>query len=98
MIYIGTDDGVYRWMEKAAWPAFHSLQGRGVLGLAAPGRGLLAAFDDTGRVWESCSNGLEWVEVPLPSGAERPVAIASGSAPGTVVLATRPMGVYMRKL
>src|SRR5207253_977526 len=69
MILIGTDDGIYRWFQGSPWPIYHSLQGRAVVALAAQGGGLLAAADGGGRYWESRDNGINWVEVPLPTWA-----------------------------
>jgi hypothetical protein len=98
MIYIGADDGIYRWVDKSHWPAFHSLQGHGIISLAAPGPGLLAAVDSTGRVWETTSNGLEWVEIPVPPHGARPVAVACANTPGTILLTTRPLGLFRRQV
>lgn len=98
MIYIGTEQGIYRWVNKTFWPAFHCLQERSVVSLASPGAGLLAAADKDGRIWESENNGLDWVEVPLPVGAERPLAVSMSGVPATVLLTTQPMGLYQRPI
>lgn len=96
MIYIGADDGIYRWVPKSFWPVFHSLQGRKVVSLAAPGAGLLAAVDAEGRVWESTSNGLEWVEIPAPAGGCVPLGVSAGAPRASILLTTRPLGIYQR--
>jgi hypothetical protein len=96
MIYIGTDEGIYRWYEGTPWPIFHSLQDRGVLSIAAPGAGFLAVVDSGGRVLESVNNGIDWRTIPPPGGSARAVAVAMGGAPGSIVLTTRPMGLSHR--
>src|SRR5439155_13824654 len=96
MIYIGTDDGIYRWFAGGKWPIFHSLQGRAVVDLASPGGGVLVAVDNTGRVSETVDNGQSWRGVAPPRGAGRPTAIALAGAPAELVLATRPMGLFRR--
>src|SRR5215210_4161039 len=96
MIYLGTDDGIYRWFEGSPWPVFHSLQGRSILALAAPGGGVLAAVDRDGPIWETETNGLDWRAVPLPAGSGRPLALAAGGAPALLALATRPLHLYRR--
>ena len=98
MILIGTDEGIYRWYEGNPWPIFHSLQGRPVVGLAAPGGGVLAAVDGGGRVLESVDNGMQWRTIPLPEGAGRPSSLAVWGAPSAIVLATKPLGIYRRAI
>src|SRR5690349_10268545 len=98
MIYIGTDSGIYRWVDKSFWPTYHSLQDRAVLSMAVPGPGLLAALDGDGRFWESLDNGLSWDEVPPPDEAGRAIAVAPGSLPGSILMTTRPMGLHQRFL
>jgi len=98
MIYIGTDEGIYRWLDKTFWPAFHSLQNRAVVSLAAPAPAVLAAVDNDGRVWESTSNGIEWVEVPMPEKVTRPLAVAAGGSARLILLTTKPMGLYRREV
>ena len=98
MILIGTDEGIYRWYEGNPWPIFHSLQGRAVVGLAAPGGGVLAAVDGGGRVLESVDNGMNWRTIPLPEGAGRPSSLAVWGVPSAIVLATRPLGIYRRAI
>lgn len=96
MIYIGTEQGIYRWIDKTFWPAFHSLQERSVVSLASPGAGLLVAVDKDGRVWESEDNGVDWLEVPVPAGVTRPLAVSMSGFPSTVLLTTQPLGLYQR--
>lgn len=96
MIYIGTDEGIYRWIKGTFWPAFHSLQECAVVSLASPGAGLLAVVDDTGRVWESDNNGLNWAEIPVPEGAGRPLAVALADSAFSILLTTKPLGLYRR--
>ena len=97
MIYIGTDDGIFRWFREAPWPVYHGLQGRSVVSIAAPGAGILAAIDDGGRVWESGNNGLDWTELPWPAEAGRPLGVSLGPG-GSVVLTTRPLGLFRRNV
>src|SRR5262249_28849814 len=96
MIYIGTDEGIYRWFRGAPWPIYHSLQDRVVVSLASPGLGLLIAVDGSGGVLESANNGMDWREIPVPEGIGRPVAVALGTAPGSVLLTTKPLGLFRR--
>jgi photosystem II stability/assembly factor-like uncharacterized protein len=97
MLYIGTDEGIYRWFSGANWPIFHGLQDRGIVGLASSGRGVLAALDGSGRVLESTNNGLDWAEVPAPEGVGRATFLAATGAPAELLLATsRPLGLYRR--
>jgi hypothetical protein len=96
MILIGTDDGIYRWFDGCGWPIFHSLQGREIMAIHSPGAGLLAAVDREGRVWESINNGQTWRTLPLPDGAGKPSAVAVSGSTGTLVVATRPLGLISR--
>ncbi len=98
MILIGTDEGLHRWFEGSPWPIFHSLQGRSVLALAAPGGGLLAALDGGGRLFETTSNGMDWRPVPLPGGAGRPTALTIAGTPGSILIATKSLGLFRRPL
>ena len=97
MIYIGTDGGIYRWTEGAPWPVFHALQGRRIVALAAPGGGMLAAGDDSGGVWESLNNGLDWRPAPFPAWNKPvgPLAVGGGDPP-TFLVATEGSGLYRR--
>lgn len=96
MIFIGTDEGIYRWLEGAGWPVFHGLQDRSVVGLASPGPGVLVAVDRSGGVWETTDNGLSWCAVPLPEGAGPASVAAVAGLPPTVVVAVEPLGLYQR--
>ncbi len=98
MIYLGTENGLYRWYEGAPWPVFHGLQGRSVLAIDAIGAGVMAAADATGRVWESTSNGLDWRESPLPTGSGRPTGLALAGAPAWLWVATRPVGLFRKPM
>src|SRR3954452_6648930 len=96
MIYIGTDEGIYRWYPGTPWPIFHGLQDRGIVSLDAPGTGILVVVDDVGRVLESENNGMDWRELPLPEGIGRPLAVTVLGTPAEIVLTTRPLGLYRR--
>jgi hypothetical protein len=96
MILIGTDEGIYRWFAGAGWPIYHSLQDREVVGLAAPGPGVLVAVDRGGEVRESTDGGLHWTDVPLPAGSGRPTAMTVQGTPPAIVLALRPLSIYRR--
>lgn len=99
MLYIGTDEGIYRWFSGANWPIFHGLQDRGIVGLAMPGAGVMGVLDGVGRVLETTNNGLDWTEIPTPEGAGRPSTLAVAGAPSQLVLATaRPLGLYARPI
>lgn len=98
MLYIGTDDGIYRWFSGANWPIFHSLQGRSVVGLASPGGGVLVALDAAATVWESRNNGLDWRSIPLPDGAGRPTSLTLIGGGEIAVATGRPMGLYRRPI
>ena len=99
MIYIGTDDGIFRWTEGAPWPVFHALQDRRIVALAAPGGGTLVAGDDSGKVWESRNNGLDWRSAPFPAWNKPvgPLAVGGGSPP-TFLIATEGSGLYRRSI
>jgi hypothetical protein len=109
MILIGTEDGIYRWIEGSGWPVFHSLQGRPIVSLASPGAGVIAAIDGNGQVLESVDNGQHWQEIPAPVPASSssstsmftvtgpvPTLLALWGEPEMLVVATRPMGLYRR--
>ena len=98
MLYLGTDDGIYRWISGPTWPIFHGLQGRSIIGLASPGGGVMVALDAAAKVWETQNNGLDWRSVPLPDGAGRPTAIAILEGAEIVVAMSRPMGLYRRPI
>ncbi|MEO6808809.1 MAG: hypothetical protein ABI353_06825 [Isosphaeraceae bacterium] len=98
MIYIGTDNGIYRWFPGAGWPIFHSLQECAVLDLASPGGGVMVAVDGGGRIWETIDNGQDWREVSPPEGADRPTALALVDTPASLVLATRPLALHRRAI
>jgi Sortilin, neurotensin receptor 3, len=99
MIYIGTDEGIYRWVDKTFWPAYHSLQDHGIVSMACPATGLLAVVDNAGRILESENNGIDWREIPAPPGIGcRPLGVAAGAALGSIVLMTRPIGLYQREV
>jgi hypothetical protein len=66
------------------------------VGLAAPGLGVLVAVDRAGQVYESLNNGQDWQVVALPEGSGTPTAVAAWDSPASIVLATRPLGVYRR--
>lgn len=98
MIYIGTDQGIYRWFHGAPWPIFHSLQEQSVIGIAGAAGGVLAALDTDGNVWESMTNGMEWRRLSRPSGAGRPTALglANGAAPALLLATAGPLGLFRR--
>src|SRR5437868_9876488 len=98
MILIGTDEGIYRWFDGCGWPIFHSLQDRAIVSLASPGAGLVAAIDRDGQVFESVNNGQDWQAIPgpTPEGAGTPALLAIWGEPSTIVLATKPLGLYHR--
>jgi hypothetical protein len=98
MMLIGTNDGIYRWIEGGPWPVFHSLQGRSIAHLASPGGGVIVAVDDSGRIWETVNNGLDWREVPRPDGGERPTALGIWGAPANIVMAAKPISLYRRPI
>lgn len=98
MLYLGTDEGIYRWFPGTPWPVFHSLQDRAIVGIASPGGGVLVALDDSARVWESLNNGLGWRSVPLPDGAGRATSLALVNDAEVVVATGRPMGLYRRPI
>jgi hypothetical protein len=98
MLYIGTEDGIYRWNQGAPWPIFHALQGRRIVSLSAAPGGYMAALDDGSRVWESSNNGLDWREVPLPETVARPTAmqVVGGARPDLVLALAGPLGLVRR--
>ncbi len=96
MLYIGTDEGIYRWFAGANWPIFHSLQGRSIVGLASPGGGVLVALDNAAKIWESVNNGLEWRSIPLPEGAGRTTSLSLMGDSEIVVATSHPLGLYSR--
>jgi photosystem II stability/assembly factor-like uncharacterized protein len=98
MILIGTDAGIYRWIEGMGWPVLHALQERPIIGLAAPGLGVLVAMDRTGAVLESTNNGMDWRALPLPAGVTRPTALTVLGSPPTIVVGVRPMALYQRRV
>jgi hypothetical protein len=95
MILIGTDDGIYRWFEGCGWPIFHSLQGRTIVSLTSPGAGVIAAITGDGQILESVNNGQDWRVLPRHE-ADAPVLLAVWGEPETIVMATRPLGLYRR--
>jgi len=98
MLYIGTDEGIYRWFSGANWPIFHGLQGRSIVGIASPGGGVIAALDAAATLWESQNNGIEWRSIPLPEGAGRPTSLTILNGGEVVVATARPMGLYRRPI
>ncbi|MBV8232727.1 MAG: hypothetical protein JO329_22320 [Planctomycetaceae bacterium] len=99
MILIGTDAGVYRWFEGCSWPIYHGLQGRSIAGLDSPGDGVLVVLDRDGEVLESVNNGQDWRTIPRPEGSGTPTALAvRGTEEASLVLATRPLGLYLREV
>lgn len=98
MLYVGTDEGIYRWFAGANWPIFHSLQGRSIIGLASPGGGSLVALDNAAKLWESENNGLEWRSIPLPEGSGRPTSLALFGPTEIVVATSHPLGLYRRPI
>ncbi len=98
MLYIGADDGIYRWFQGTPWPIFHSLQGRSIVGLASPGAGVLVALDGSGKLLESRNNGIEWRTIPLPEGSGRPTTVAILGAGEVIVATARPLGLFRRPI
>ena len=98
MLYIGTDQGIYRWFAGAGWPIFHSLQGHSIVGLASPGGGVLVALDTTAQVWESQNNGTDWRTIPLSAPAGRPTSLAFVNSSEFVVSTSRPLGLFQRPI
>ncbi len=99
MILIGTDDGIYRWFEGCGWPIFHSLQGRAIVGLDAPGGGEIVAIGRDGAVLETIDNGQSWRAVPLAEGTGSPTAVAVGGDPTMILLASRnPLALALRAI
>ena len=98
MLLIGTDDGIYRWAEGNNWPVFHGLQGHGVVGLASPGAGFLAALDSAGLVWESGNNGQSWRDGAAARRARQADGHRRGGTPASILLAGPGPGMYRRML
>lgn len=96
MILIGTDEGIYRWIEGAGWPVFHTLQERAVLGLTSPGQGVVIAVDRKGVVLESQDSGLSWRVLPLPKGVAATTSVACKGTPPVIVAAVKPLGIFQR--
>lgn len=100
MIFIGTDQGIYRWFSGAQWPVFHSLQDQTILALAADGRGGMVALDSEGRVLETNTNGMEWRELSRPSGSGRPTTLSlfTGKTSACLLATASPLALYHRWL
>lgn len=101
MLYIGTDNGIYRWFRGAPWPVFHSLQGKSIVEIASPGRGTLAAIDSAGSLWATANNGLDWSELPLPHGNATPRSLAvvgEGPRERLALTTSGPAGLFVRDL
>ena len=100
MIYIGTDNGIYRWLSGVSWPVFHSLQDHRVVGLAAGSAGTMVALDGEGRVWETTSSGLSWRELARPSETARPTAIGLFAAkrPTMLLACAGPLELHARRV
>jgi photosystem II stability/assembly factor-like uncharacterized protein len=96
MIYLGTESGLYRWTLSAPWPVYHSLQGLRVRAVLAGGEGRLTVVDDGGRLLETSNNGETWDAIDLPVGVSDSTAYALGGSPLTMLLASRPMGLFCR--
>lgn len=96
MIYLGTDSGLYRWTPNSTWPVYHSLQGDRIRTVLAGGEGRLTVADDSGRLFETTTNGESWKQVKLPEGVSSATAYALGGTPLSVLLATRPLNLYFR--
>jgi photosystem II stability/assembly factor-like uncharacterized protein len=99
MLYIGTDEGIFRWFPGSPWPIFHSLQNKRVVQLAAASDGVLAALDGSGQVWETTNNGLSWRSIPRPETAGRPTRLILAGFPPRLVLAMAgPLALYDRRV
>jgi photosystem II stability/assembly factor-like uncharacterized protein len=98
MILIGTDEGIYRWIDGAGWPVYHALQDRSVAGLTSPGTGVLVAVDRKGILLESKDGGLSWNVNPLPKGVTGITSVAVAGSPPMIVAATKPLGLFQRAL
>ena len=98
MILIGTDEGIYRWIEGAGWPVYHSLQDRTIVGLTSLRAGVLVALDRKGVVLESEDTGLSWRVLPLPKAATSATSVTAWGSPATIVLATKPLNLYQRSI
>jgi len=98
MIYLGVDQGIYRWFEGAPWPVFHGLQGRSVVDLAAGLGGEMGALEESGLIWETADHGLNWRPAPLPEEAARAWSIAWGGEPTTLWTVTLDRAVYRKRV
>ena len=96
MIYLGTESGLYRWSQGAPWPVFHSLQGVRIRTVLAGGEGRLTVIDDGGRIQETSTNGESWMTIDLPVGVMDSTSYALGGSPLTMLLASRPAGLFCR--
>lgn len=97
MILIGTDGGIYRWFEGTPWPIFHALQDMKIVAVASRPGGVLVAAAESGAVFESRDNGLNWTDVPPPAWHGGASAILLlGVAKPIAVLATKSAGLYRR--
>lgn len=98
MIYIGTDEGIYRWYGGSGWPVFHALQDRSIVALASPGPGVLTALDRSGAVLETTDNGFHWRTLPLPASAGRGMGLAIAGSPPSVIVAVKPAALFTRPI
>lgn len=98
MILVGTDEGLFRWFEGGPWLTFHSFQDHRVVDLDASGGGVIAVIDDAGRVWETDDNGQNWRQIPLSHKANRATTLAIGDDIQAMVVATKPLALFMRPL
>lgn len=96
MIYLGTESGLYRLTLGAPWPVFHSLQGLRVRTVLAGGEGRLTVVDERGQILETSNNGDSWAKIDLPVGVTDSTAYTMGGSPATMLLASRPLGLYCR--
>lgn len=96
MILIGTDEGIYRWVDECGWPIYHALQDRAVVRLASSWPGVIVAVDRAGTVLETTNGGLDWRTIPPPASSGRPVALAICGQPPAIIMATRPMSLHQR--
>jgi photosystem II stability/assembly factor-like uncharacterized protein len=99
MILIGTDEGIYRWLEGSGWPVHHGLQDRSIVGMVSPAPGVIAVLDRAGDVLETTDHGLNWRLIPRPEGAGRPTALSvSAGSSLSLVIAVRPLSLYRRSV
>jgi photosystem II stability/assembly factor-like uncharacterized protein len=99
MLYLGTDEGIYRWFPGSPWPIFHSLQAKRIQQLVVGNEGVLVALEGTGRIWETTNNGQDWREVPRPDGAGRPARLTLAGSPSRLILATAgPLALFERQV